>query len=123
MGFDITTSIKDDFVLLRATGEINDFEEFKLINKLYIENIEKLKIDRIIVDETDLKKPLSVLNMLDLNEFYATRIPHYNTRWKVAVIVNTEYQELAKLWEMLANKNGYEFKIFLSMEEALQFIK
>ena len=122
MNFKIKSNIKNDHILITAVGKISNFDEFKLLNKLYFEEIEKLKLNKIIVDERDLEKPLSLLNMTDLTNFYETSISHNIDKWKASIIVDANYKEVAEFWEMLTKEMGYKFKTVLSMEEALEFI-
>ena len=93
MNFKIKSNIKNDHILITAVGKISNFDEFKLLNKLYFEEIEKLKLNKIIVDERDLEKPLSLLNMTDLTNFYETSISHNIDKWKASIIVDANIRK------------------------------
>lgn len=122
MSFRIKSQIIDDYILLTATGSIFDLDEIKLLNERYFHEVNKNKLSKIIVDEVSLEKPDSLLNMMMLAEFYCGAIADKICCWRVAVLVDPDYYELARFWEYQTNKVGYAFKVFTSMKESLNYI-
>ena len=101
MNFEIQSQITNDYILLTATGEISDLDEFKLLNELYFKEIRKNQIAYEHLDITLIKD----------NEVIFSSYMN-NRKAKYAFYVNKEKYpiEEKEFLELMANLKSY-FKI------------
>ena len=114
---------ENDYLLIKAQGNIVDPEEHKLLTKRFYNEIVKYRFKRIIINVSKINFPISFEFHNDIFKFYAEELPSEIKFWKIAVVDESSYRELGKYWEFKANQNGYNnYKVFSSMSEALIFI-
>ncbi len=120
LGF--TLSHRDDYLLITSSGMVEELEELKLLHRRYCEEIAKSGFNKIIVDELDLKKPLSLLLIIDLIESYKSGYPQNMKEWSMAIIVEKGYRQMAEFWEFNVRNMGYDFRIFNNIADAMKFL-
>ena len=43
--------------------------------------------------------------------------------WKVACVLDSDLMLIGEFWEFTANRGGYPYKVFSSIEEAREFLR
>jgi hypothetical protein len=122
MSTKVISELHDDYLLLTGSGSISTIDEYESLTEQYVTEALKFDEKTIILDETSLQFAPSLLLQSDVVQLYVN-FPDEIAESKVAVVSNKESIVFQKYWEYSANKAGYNYKVFSSMDEALEFIK
>lgn len=123
MPVDISARQENDYVLIKASGIIENFEELKdFSTRLYGEGV-KYETRKVVIDEMQLQLTNSVVHQFELINFYSQNLPSWIKQYKIAVAVDPKYKELAEFWELYGSNRGFPWKGFTSLQEALNWIK
>lgn len=119
MNITISSRVEDNYLLIKASGSIVEIKEYKMLQKRYYDEIMKFGYKKIIVDESEMLLPKSLMAQDELVEFFSNEFPEEIKEWKLAAVMAEDYIIIAKYWEHQVNSNGYcGFKVFTSIEEA-----
>ena len=122
MKLTLSSKIENDYLIVEASGSIADIEEYKLIAKRYCTEIMKYDIKKIIIDESKMKYPNSLVLQSDIVKYYSVGLPNELRFWKLACVVDRNMIDIAKFWEFKATESEYNHKAFESIEEAKAWI-
>ena len=91
--------------------------------KRCLDEIDKYDTKNIIIDESKVKYEKSFVLQSDIFKFFPDELSEEMKSWKIAIVVDSQLEDIGKFWEYKANKSGYNFyKVFTSIEEAKKFI-
>ncbi len=122
MNVSISSIMADNYLLIEAAGKV-DVEEYKALQERYYNEIVKYDITAIIVDESKMDLPDSLIAQNEIVEFFSEELPEEIKGWRIGVVLPFSYIHIAKYWERQANDSGYcGFKVFTSIEDACLFI-
>jgi len=122
MNVTITSKVKDDYLLIKASGKVIDIEEWKLIGRRYYDEIAKHDTQKVIIDGLELQFPAHLLDMVHLVKFYKEELPSEIRRLKLAVVVDSKDKKIVDFWETYSHNRGYSYRAFYSMEDARKFM-
>lgn len=122
MNVNISSRVEDDYLLIKSSGNIVDFKEHKSLMERFYSEVVKYGINKVIFNVTETQFPISLQVLNDIVDFYTVELPYELYAWKVAVVDDSSYRELGKFWEFRANQNGYNSKVFSSIEEAQKYM-
>ena len=121
----ITISSKEEsgYLLLKVSGNIVDIEEYKVFLKRFLDIKDKYDTKNIIIDVSKVKFEKSYVLQNDIFKFFPDELSEEMKSWKIAIVVDSQLEDIGKFWEYKANKSDYNFyKVFTSIEEAKKFI-
>ena len=123
MNITVTSKEESGYLLLKASGSIVNIEEYQLLVKRYLDEIDKYDIRNIIIDETKVRYEKSFLLQSDIINFFSNELPKEVKSWKVACVVDSQIEDVGKFWEYKAQKSGFNFyKVFTSIKEAKKYL-
>ena len=122
MSTKVISELHDDYLLLTGSGSVSTIDEYESLTEQYLTETLKFDEETIILDETSIQFTPSLLLQSDVVKSYVN-FPDKIAESKVAVVSNKESVVFQKYWEHCADKAGYNYKVFSSMDEALKFIK
>ena len=123
MSIKISSELHDDYLLLTSSGSVSTIDEYESLVEQYLKEAPKFDKRTIVIDETGIQFTPSLMLQSDIVKFFNQNSPDEMKKAKVAVISNKESMDFQKYWEFWANQAGYNYKVFSSMDEALEFIK
>ena len=116
----ISTNQEEDYLLIKTSGTINGWIEF---TKQLYEEITECNCNKTIIDHRELEFPDGLMHYVDLVGFYAENLPFDIRFLKVAVVINTKYEEVGHFWETYCHNRGFRYRAFTSMEDAKIWIR
>jgi hypothetical protein len=112
------TQEKQDYLILTATGTIQNSDDWiELAKKCYTE-MERMHKNKLIMNGIELEKPKDLFTMCDLTESLLKDFPPNVRSMKIAAVSDIKYKELLLFWETFSYNRGFCFKAFFSLEEA-----
>ena len=107
-----------DCVFLMHTGEL-DIEQARRSRNELRDVLEAHNCNRVLIDETQADKKLSVIDEHQFTAEYGSELPR---RVRIAVVVHCEKMSEARFVENVAFNRAIQLKIFPSREEALDWL-
>lgn len=107
--------LKDDYLLVIAKGERRNFMD--IIDgtiKIY-EASKAMKSSRILADYRNVTYHVSLTEAFNLVRYYENKMPEFQEVSMVG-IVQTKDIEIAKFWESICNKRGFNVAVFTDYE-------
>jgi hypothetical protein len=77
---------------------------------------------KVIIDEQKTQFPRSLEYATELVKFFSETFPDEIRFWKIALVAASNFKAILDFWEFQANKMGYGYKVFSSIEEARKFL-
>jgi len=122
MNLTITSQNKDGYLLIVCKDNILTKEELFEHSQLLFDEIMKHGAQRILVDDTETHLPLELFPYFGLVQEYVENYPPEIRSLIIAIVVATEYKEVAESWETLCVSRGLQFYAFTSLDEASQWL-
>jgi hypothetical protein len=129
MNVTVSSTKEADYLVIRSTGYIESLEELKELVTLYMDEAAKHGIEKVLIDETEIRHRTSSLAVADradlvsLVEFYGEVLPAEASSWKVCVVPAADVRDLSELWEFQVGEMGLGFRSFPTIEEAREFMR
>ena len=106
---------------IKSYGDRNNSNElFNGTDQLY-DIILQCGYPYVIADYSDVVFTLNFPDVFNIIRYYERKLPSMKGI-TMAGVVNEKNMEIALYWEKLSNIKGYEFKVFVSLEDAVQWI-
>lgn len=122
MEHNITSEIKDGYLLIVCKDEIQTQEELSAHSKKLFNQIRKHGAQKVLVNDIETHLPLELFPYFGLVQEYVENYPPEIRSLIIGVVVAPEYKEVAESWETLCVTRGLSFYAFTSLEEASQFL-
>ncbi|NNE55680.1 MAG: hypothetical protein HKN32_06645 [Flavobacteriales bacterium] len=107
------------YIHFKAEGVVKQIEEFRDLQLRYLAGMQENLMERAVVDHIDLEFPNSMIQMIQLVSHYTDDMPLAIRRWKIGVVVGKENFQIAKFWEEVCHKRGFDnYRVFSSYIEA-----
>ena len=106
MKLTLSSKQENDYLLIEATGSIADIEEYILLVKRYCDEAGKYDTMKIIIDESKMQYPKSLVLQSDIVGQYSVELPEELSFWKLACVVDRNMIEIAKFW-----KKGIDYRV------------
>ena len=126
MPFHLSVKVEKDYLIMKSTGIINNFDEQKAIDKELVKLIIKNEVKKVISDVTELQYSPPLFNISDiasLIKFYVDNLPIQLKSYIVVAVLPEAAKDVgpkARFWETYARNRGYNFRVFYSMEDAVK---
>jgi hypothetical protein len=121
MSAKISSRKEGNLLIIKTSGDIKETGWSALAKQLY-EEISRHGCTRIIIDHLGLEIPTRLIEYVNLEKFFAEKLPPEVRSLKLAVVVNPIYKEVGNFWETYCRNRGFGYKAFTSMEEASAYI-
>jgi len=120
MGFSYEN--KDDYLYIKVSGERKSLLEiFEGTAKLHYV-AQQMHASLILADYRKVHFNVNMTEAFNLVRLYENKFPDFG-KMSVATVVNTENLEIAKFWEAICIKRGFNNKAFLHIGEAEKWLK
>lgn len=116
--YSVEFNFEDGFLELRAKGQINGIKNMMEYSGLGISKAFEKNYQKVLIDETDLEINLSDHDQHELMSYFLNDFPK-SLSLKFSVVYTEGNKEVAKFFEDLSNRVGFDCKFFLTREEAL----
>lgn len=123
MTAEISSQPQNDYLVIKASGTIENLEELKDLSVRFYKEAIKYETRKVVIDEMELRLTNSIFHQVELIKFYSENLPTEIRDYKLAVAVDPQYKELAEFWNLYGSNRGYSWKGFTSLEEALNWIR
>lgn len=120
MAINYTFEVENDVLIVQSSGYDEGLENVIAFNKAVNEKAFRTGCRKIISDERELKYTLSVFETYSLGEFVSTNIREID---KIALVVKENQEEIALFWENVTANRRINTRVFLTMEEAKNWIR
>lgn len=120
MTIEYTYNISDNVLYVNTRGIDRDLLEVQNYGAEIIGICKKHHINRVLADERDLEYTIGVIDTFQLAEYYSRELPQLA---RVAVVASYKSLDDAQFWETAAVNRGLNVKVFISYEEAKQWIE
>ncbi|GAA5036940.1 hypothetical protein GCM10011506_32730 [Marivirga lumbricoides] len=113
--------LKDDYMVVTGTGVRRNFMDI-IDGTVKIYNAAKeLNISRVIGDYRKVRYEVAMSEAFNLVRYYEMKLPDfYNI--SMASVSNPKDLEIAKFWEELCNKRGFNAAVFTDYNSAEKWI-
>lgn len=123
MPVNITSRQEKDYLLIKASGSIENVEELKdFSSRLYEEGV-KYNTRNVVIDEMQMQLTTPIVHQSELINFYTQNLPPEIKLYRIAVAVDPKYREIADFWELYGTNRGYHWKGLTSLKEAINWIE
>jgi hypothetical protein len=119
MAINYQFTVKDDILIVEASGEDDGLEEVMAYAKAIINEGIKHQCTKIICDERNLIYRLSTSETYELAKNTAFAAPKIAS---TAVVTHPEFKEIIEFWETVAFNRGLNIKVFFTIEDAMQWL-
>ena len=129
MPFHLSIKEENDYIIMKSTGTINNFDEQTELAREQTDLIIKYNVKKVISDVTELQYSLDSFNIVDvasLVKFYIDSLPTQLKSYLIAAVLNEMVKDVipkARFWETYTRNRGFNFRVFYSMEDALKCIQ
>lgn len=113
--------LKEDYMLVTASGVRRNFMD--IIDgtiKIY-EASQALKVNRIFADYRKVRYEVSMAEAFNLIRYYENKLPEFYNM-SIASISNPKDLEIAKFWEAICIKRGFNAAVFTEYAIAEKWI-
>ncbi len=119
MNVTITTSPKEDYLLIESKGTVETMEGLLAHSQLIWAEISKYDFKKILVNEPEIILPLDLAPYFNLVKNYVDSFPPEIYDAKIAVVFSEKYKEVLSSWESLCQSRGLQYFVFTSFEDAV----
>ena len=119
MNITLTTTPKDDYLLIESMGTIETMEELLAHSQMVWEKINSYNFKRVLINDLETSFPLELTLYFTLVKNYVDHFPPEIFDVKIAVVVSETYYQLLSSWETLCQSRGLQYFAFTSLEDAL----
>lgn len=119
MNVTITTSRKEDYLLIESKGTVETMEGLLAHSQLIWAEISKYDFKKILVNEPEIILPLDLAPYFNLVKNYVDSFPPEIYDAKIAVVFSEKYKEVLSSWESLCQSRGLQYFVFTSFEDAV----
>ena len=124
MKFEIKSQSSNKITFIKANGKTENFDDLLALAKKYYLLIRNENNTRVVIDETNLDLLNSILDQTKLvNHFIEDEYFIGLKQFKIAIIIDKDFTMISKFWETFSYNRGYNFKVFLEIETALEWLK
>ncbi len=113
---------RDRYLYIRVSGlQTNRQDQLDYYNEL-IAVYNQYRPHRVLIDETGVESRLRIVDLYSSSKEYGSVFPPEIRKLKVAVLDRGQSPERLKFWEDASNNRGFNFRGFLAVEEAEQWL-
>lgn len=119
-----SATVEGDILIIAASGRVYSIEEYRMMVKLYSDEIVKSGLSKIIIDEREVEYSPSIMLQVEVVNFYSSgEVPEELAAWKVVGVCADDSISLFEFWAAFARSKGYDNWAFSSLDEAKSFMK
>ncbi|WP_185152488.1 hypothetical protein, partial [Fulvivirga aurantia] len=108
---------RKDYLFIQASGIRNNFSQV-IIGTIKLSQLaEKFKATHIMADYRDVSFNVPLTEAFNLVKLYELKVSTFQ-KIVLSTIVNHADLEIAKFWESICKKRGFNNAVFLNIEEA-----
>ncbi len=116
-----TIETKEGYVILTANGKCDDFNLMIQGTHMVNEAAKEYGVKHVLLDHRNLSYDLNMSEAFNLVKVYEKDFPSFSGI-SITAVVNEDGLELAKFWESICLKRGYQSKVFLDFDKAEQWV-
>lgn len=114
--------LKEEYLLVIAKGEINNLTDIIEDTLKIHEASQALNANRIFADYSKVNFNIPLNEAFNLVRYYENRIPSIIEEISLLAIVRNEDLEIAKFWESICNKRGFNVAVFTDYEAGKEWL-
>jgi hypothetical protein len=114
--------LKDDYLLVITEGEITNLTDL-IEDTIKIHEASKtFNVSRIFTDYRKVNFHVPLNEAFNLVRYYENRLPSIIGEISLVTIVNNPAIEIAKFWESICNKRGFNVAVFTDYEAGKEWL-
>ncbi|MES2646346.1 MAG: hypothetical protein V4717_05690 [Bacteroidota bacterium] len=118
MSFTLSAQNKKEYLLVISKGIVSMTDGLIEHSTKIYQEIKKFGKEKILVDDTETRFPLSLFNYSDLVNHYVANLPPETKDLKIAIVISDSFRSMADFWETICQNKGYQFRVFGDIQEA-----
>lgn len=122
MDITITSENKKEYLLIESKGILKTSDDLLKHAELIYAEIIKYDCAKILINEPGTSLPLDITQYFSVVKNYRNHFPSEIRELRLAIVVNTDYREVAETWETLCVSRGFQYFAFTSFEEAKNWL-
>jgi hypothetical protein len=119
----IVSTPRDGYVLIESSGTIASLEEHKAHTDEIARLVFETEYMSILLDERNIVYQVNLTSLYEIVNYYEESLQDAARNKKMASISKKEYIQGARFWETVARNRGFNFKVFVSLAEAEQWLR
>jgi hypothetical protein len=119
--FELQVEKRPQYLFVKGRGVRNGFKAVHESSLVFAKAVEQNYSPYILVDYSEVKTKVSSTDVFNLTRLYEGRGSKFS-KLCIAIVINPIEVESEKLWEEICNKRGFNFRIFLGIREAEQWL-
>ncbi len=116
-----TYTLVKDYLIITAEGERSNFHDVALENTEMVKEIDKYKPSKILLDHRKVVYSVNQSDALNLVRLYEKQHDKFDGI-QLACCVNEKFLPLSEYWSEIAQKRGFNFKVFDDIDEAKSWL-
>ena len=117
-----TLELKEGYLIITVEGVRNDFDSLVVGTKKINEAAQAYNVNYILADYRKLRYDVPMADAFNLVKMFEQDLPLFD-KIVISAIANPLDLELAKFWESICIKRGYQYKVFTDLEEGEEWIQ
>jgi hypothetical protein len=113
---------KGNYLLIQARGIINSLDEHKQHSANIADEVLKTDYSKVLLDERDVHYRVRLISVHDIVNFYLDSLQPEVLTKQMALVSNEQNYKNATFWETVAYNRGYNFKVFTSYYDGVQWL-
>lgn len=113
----LSFSVEENYLSIKASGVRDDFMEIIEGTTKIAEASKRYNKQHILSDYRDVVFDLPLTQAFNLVKVYENKLPYFH-RLHMASVVQSSQLEIASFYASICKKRGFNFEIFMAIEEA-----
>lgn len=118
----VTSTNENDHLFIKVSADLRSEEELKLKTEKVYKEIARYDHKKILIDELQVRFTTNLFQYYSLVESYSKYPPEIRFL-RIAIVVSAQYHQIGKFWETVSHNSGFDYHIFLSLEEAIEWLQ
>jgi hypothetical protein len=119
--FELQVEKRPKYLFVKGTGVRNGFKAVHDSSIVFANAVQENPARYILVDYSHVVTRVSATDVFNITRLYETGTSHLS-KLCLSIVINPAEVESEKLWEEICGKRGFNFKIFLGIGEAEQWL-
>jgi len=117
-----TIEAKEGYLIVTARGDRNDFQSVIEGTKMVNEAARIHKVKYVLADYRFMKFNVPLADAFNLVKMYEQKLPVFS-EIVISAVTNKDNMEIAKFWESICVRRGFQYKVFTQFENAENWLR
>ena len=118
----MTVRMEPEYLLIAGVGTIATLGDQIIWSDACYREVIKYNARSVLIDDRQLHFKTGIFDQCEMVTHYNDKYDFEIRRFRVAIVVNHEDNELHDFWELYASNRGFHWKVFREMDAAREFL-